>query len=115
MFKRSAAALLLATFGTALLAAQAAKAPARTVWDGVYTDAQAARATGIFGSSCANCHSLGTEGNGNRPLTGDKFWERNTQKTVAELLTFVKTNMPNNNPGSLPAATYPDLVALILK
>ena len=92
-----------------------AQAPARrTVWDGVYTEVQAARATPLFNQSCSNCHSLDAQGN--RPLVGDKFWERNTQKSVGELLTFVRTNMPNGAAaGSLPASTYDDLVALILK
>jgi mono/diheme cytochrome c family protein len=95
-----------------LVNAQNAGAP-RTVWDGVYTDAQAARATGAFGQSCARCHTLDAQGN--RPLVGDKFWEHNTQKTVGQFLTFVKTNMPNGNGGSLSDSTYNDLVALILK
>jgi mono/diheme cytochrome c family protein len=107
-----ASALLLAATGNVLTGAQ--KPPqGRTVWEGVYTDPQAERATGIFGQTCANCHTLTSEGN--RPLSGDKFWEGFTQKTVGDLLTFVSTNMPNNNPGSLPAATYNDLVALILR
>ena len=88
--------------------------PRRTVWDGVYSEAQAARATPLFNQSCSNCHALAAQGN--RPLVGDKFWERNTQKTVGDLLTFVRTNMPNGAAaGSLPASTYNDLVALILK
>ena len=107
-----AKALLLAS-GTVLITAQAAKAPGRTVWEGVYTEAQAARATPMFSQSCSNCHTLASQGN--RPLTGDKFWEGYTQRTVGDLLTFVRTNMPNGNGGSLPASTYNDLVALILK
>ncbi len=100
--------------GTAPLNAQASNGKGRTVWDGSYTDAQAARATATFSQSCANCHTLGPEGKG--PLTGDAFWKGFTQKTVADLLTFVKTNMPNGvNAGSLSASTYNDLVALILK
>jgi mono/diheme cytochrome c family protein len=94
-----------------------AQAPAagRTVWDGVYTDAQAARATATFNSVCANCHTLAAQGT-QKPLSGDKFWEKFTQKTVGDLLTYVKTNMPNGvNAGSLSPATYNDLVALILK
>jgi S-disulfanyl-L-cysteine oxidoreductase SoxD len=106
-----ATALFLASVGSVIMAAQAAQG--RTVWDGVYTDAQAERATAIFGSTCANCHTLTSQGN--RPLSGDKFWEGFTQKSVGDLLTFVSTSMPNNNPGTLPAATYNDLVALILK
>lgn len=97
----------------ALTMAQA-PAPAKSVWDGVYSEAQAARATAAFGQNCSNCHSL--EATGPRPLVGERFWMRNTQKTVGELLDYVRTNMPNGAAaGSLPAATYNDLVALILK
>jgi len=89
------------------------KPAGRTVWDGVYTDAQADRATAIFNQSCSNCHTLLSQGT--RPLSGDKFWEGYAQRTVGDLITFVRTNMPNGNGGSLPVATYNDLVALILK
>jgi mono/diheme cytochrome c family protein len=98
----------------ALLHAQAPKT--LTVWDGVYTDAQAERASAPFSANCARCHTLTADGSGNRPLTGDKFWEGYTQKTVGDLLKFVSTNMPNGAAaGSLSASTYNDLVALILK
>jgi mono/diheme cytochrome c family protein len=100
--------------GAALVSAQAPKT--RTVWDGVYTDAQAARATATFGTSCSRCHTLAEDGSGNRPLTGEKFWQGFTQKTVGDLLTFVSKNMPNGAAaGSLSASEYNDLVALILK
>ena len=105
-------AVFLAALGTAIVSAQA-KPAGKTVWDGVYTDAQAERATATFSSTCSRCHTLSADGN--RPLSGDKFWEGYTQKTVADLLTFVSKNMPNGQGGTLPAATYNDLVALILK
>jgi S-disulfanyl-L-cysteine oxidoreductase SoxD len=99
---------------TVTIDGQAPKTP--TVWDGVYTDAQAERATATFGSTCSRCHSLTEDGTGNRPLTGTKFWEGYTQKTVGDLLKYVSTNMPNGAAaGSLSASTYNDLVALILK
>jgi len=85
----------------------------KTVWDGAYTNPQAERAKATFDSVCSRCHTLTGDGKG--ALTGDAFWTGFTQKTVADLLTFVKTNMPNGNGGSLPASTYNDLVALILK
>jgi S-disulfanyl-L-cysteine oxidoreductase SoxD len=105
-------ALFLASVGHAIVFAQA-KPPGRTVWDGIYTDAQAERANATFGSVCSRCHTLTAAGN--RPLSGDKFWEGFTQKSVADLLAFVSKNMPNGQGGTLPAATYNDLVALILK
>jgi len=109
---RSVLALGIAAFcATALISAQA---PAtKTVWDGVYTDAQAQRAMATYDSICSRCHTLTGQGKG--ALTGDAFWTAFTQKSVADLLTYVKTNMPNGNGGSLPASTYNDLVALILK
>jgi mono/diheme cytochrome c family protein len=106
--------VLLTSAGRVLMNAQA-PAAVRTVWDGVYTDAQAARGTATFNSVCSNCHTLSAQGT-QKPLSGEKFWEKFTQKTVGELLTYVKTNMPNGvNAGSLSPATYNDLVALILK
>ena len=105
--------LLLTSAAGVRISAQAAGAQGRTVWDGVYTDAQAARATGTFNQVCSNCHTLAAQGN--KPLSGEKFWEGFTQKTVGDLLTYVKTNMPNGNGGSLSASSYNDLVALILQ
>jgi mono/diheme cytochrome c family protein len=105
--------LFLGWLATTLVTAQDARPTGPTVWDGVFTDAQADRATGIFSQSCERCHTLTSEGT--RPLSGDKFWEGYTQKTVGDLLNFVKTNMPNGQGGSLPGPTYNDLVALILK
>jgi len=102
--------LLLA--GAGLVSSQAPQKP-RTVWDGVYTEAQATRATGVFGATCAGCHTLTSDGN--RPLSGESFWQSNTQKSVAELLGYVSKNMPNGNGGSLAQGAYNDLVALILK
>ena len=103
--------MLILSAGVFVSSQEAQKA--RTVWDGVYTDAQATRATGVFGASCAGCHTLTPEGN--RPLVGERFWQRNTQKSVSELLTFVSKNMPNGNGGSLAPESYNDLIALILK
>lgn len=106
--------LFVGSLATVVTTAQETKPTGPTVWDGVFTDAQADRAAGMFSQNCARCHTLTADGT--RPLSGEKFWEGYTQKTVGDLLTFVKTNMPNGQgAGSLPAATYNDLVALILK
>jgi S-disulfanyl-L-cysteine oxidoreductase SoxD len=106
-----ASAVFLVTLAHAALTAQT---PAKTVWDGAYTDAQAERAQGTFSANCSRCHTLTPEGA--RPLVGDQFWQANTQKTVGDLLKFVSTNMPNGrDAGSLSASSYNDLVALILK
>ena len=97
------------SLATPMLTAQSGQ----TVWDGAYTEAQATRAVGTFSASCAECHTLGGTGDGQ--LVGTSFWEGYSQKTVADLVTFVRTNMPTGNEGSLSPSTYNDLVALILR
>ncbi len=104
---------LLVASGTACLLTAQTGGPRRTVWDGVYTEAQAARGTMAYGQSCAGCHALAAQGKA--PLVGDAFWKSFAQKTVGDLLEFVSTYMPNGNPGSLNEATYRDIVALMLK
>ncbi|HMD50207.1 MAG TPA: cytochrome c [Bryobacteraceae bacterium] len=106
-------ALLLLVSATASLVTAQTSTLHRTVWDGVYTEAQAARGVTTFGQSCAGCHALATEGKA--PLVGDPFWKSFAQKSVADLLEFVITNMPNGTPGSLDETTYRDIVALMLK
>jgi mono/diheme cytochrome c family protein len=110
-----ATVLFGATLGAALMSAQApAGAPGPgTVWEGAFTDAQATRAVGTFSANCAECHTLGGTGDGQ--LVGTNFWEGYSQKTVGDLLTFVRTNMPSGAEGSLAPSVYNDLVALILK
>jgi mono/diheme cytochrome c family protein len=98
---------------TASLATAQPVAPRKTVWDGVYTEAQAARGVTAFGPSCSGCHALSAEGKA--PLVGDSFWKSFAQKSVGDLLEFVSANMPNGTPGSLDESTYRDIVALMLK
>ena len=105
-------ALLLTFTASVFIAAQNAGAQ-RTVWDGVYTDAQATRAQATFDTTCSRCHTL--DASGARPVSGDKFWQGYSQKTVGDLLAYVSTSMPNGNGGSLSASTYNDLVALVLR
>ena len=105
--------LFVGTAGSVLITAQA-PAARRTVWDGVYAEAQATRGTQAFGQSCNNCHTLGATGN--RPLSGPTFVGKWTQRSVGDLISYVSKNMPNGaNAGTLPMATYLDLVSLILK
>jgi len=109
---RLASLLFLASAIANIAAAQTSTAR-RTVWDGVYTEAQAARGMMAFGQSCAGCHALAAEGRA--PLVGEAFWKSFQQKTVGDLLEFVSKYMPNGNPGTLSAGAYQDIVAVMLK
>jgi mono/diheme cytochrome c family protein len=111
--RRSAAGLLFLISVTACVVTAQTNTQRRTAWDGVYTDAQAARGATAFGQSCSGCHSLTAQGKSS--LAGDPFWKSFAQKTVGDLLDYVSTNMPNGAPGSLTESTYRDIVAVMLK
>jgi hypothetical protein len=85
----------------------------RTVLDGVYSDAQAARGAAIFGAKCAGCHE-GADVDG-PPLELDPFIDRWREDSLQPLFTFLKTKMPQDAPGSLTEANYLDLLSAILQ
>jgi len=123
----AACTLLLATCLVALAGSSvAARAPYsqerpaadRTVWDGVYTQAQSARGREAYAYSCATCHLPTLEGDQSRDvpaLAGDEFVEEWNQKPVSDLFDLIRKNMPKDSAGSLRAETYADLVAYILE
>ena len=96
-----------------MLASTAAAQPSRTVWDGVFTDAQATRGQNTFAESCSRCHTLTADGKS--PVMGEPFWKSFQQKTVGEMLQWLTANMPNGAPGSLSQIAYADIAAAIFK
>lgn len=109
------AAIALAGAATLAVSELAAAPQTKTVWDGVFTEQQAARGAITFSASCSRCHSSNPNGGEEgRRLAGDPFWQSYRESTVDHLLDFVSKNMPNGAPGSLSARDYADLVAFIL-
>ena len=88
---------------------------ARTVLDGVYTDAQAARGLAAFRANCMRCHADNLLGQGSAPLTGTVFMERWREDGLDTLFDDMRTRMPNDDPGALPPNTYLDILTYILK
>src|SRR5256885_2149239 len=75
----------------ALGAAQAAN-DRRSVWDGVFTDAQAKRGKESYDYSCAGCHSPDLEGDPSRDvpaLSGDEFLEAWNGRPVKGLFDVI--------------------------
>lgn len=96
-----------------------AQSPARSVWDGAFTDAQALRGMEAYDVSCASCHQADLSGG---VLVGDDEAPalRNVDRLAARkdldaLFSFVKNGMPADSPSSLTDATYIDIVAYILQ
>jgi S-disulfanyl-L-cysteine oxidoreductase SoxD len=119
MLSSAAAALLLATALSAALDAQATSF-GPSVWDGVFSAAQAQRGAAAFAQHCASCHGNTLEGGTEAPaLSGGKFWADWKESSVDSLLGFVSKNMPFDGDGGTPAgslgaAMYADIVAHIL-
>jgi quinoprotein glucose dehydrogenase len=92
----------------------AVSASARSVWDGVYTKAQAARGKTAYSQDCAKCHAenLGG-GEGSPALAGAEWVQKWSGKTAADLYQVTRKTMPSDDPGSLSTRQYADLVAYI--
>src|SRR6188768_3957267 len=93
-----------------------AAAQTRTVWDGVYTDAQAERGRASYQQSCVGCHRDDLRGDNTAPsLVGESFTFLWGDMEVGELSARIQKLMPPQGPGSLPAQTYIDIVAFMLQ
>jgi S-disulfanyl-L-cysteine oxidoreductase SoxD len=103
----------LVTLVTALVHTQAPAA--RTVQDGVYTDAQATRGQAVFAKQCVTCHGAKLEGAQGPALRGDGFLNTWSAQPLSELVNKIKNTMPDDAQGTLTAPQATDLVAHILK
>jgi cytochrome c5 len=96
-----------------LLAVPTLLAQEKSVEQGVYTAAQAARGAKLFESNCTTCHR---EPGGTAPvLAGERFTKTFSDATLQVVFTTIKTTMPRNAPGSLSDTEYVDVVAHLLK
>ena len=88
--------------------------PKRTVWDGVYTAAQAERGRSAYAQSCASCHADDLRGRSTAPsLVEESFAFLWAEMTLGDLFERTRMLMPSDRPGSLPAASYADIIAFI--
>jgi S-disulfanyl-L-cysteine oxidoreductase SoxD len=89
---------------------------ARTVWDGVYTDAQAERGAKLYAAQCSSCHGEDMKaGPGAPSLAGPEFTFGWDKKPLGGLFEFVRANMPPGQAGSLRDQEYADIIAAIVK
>jgi ankyrin repeat protein len=97
-------------------AATSSSAPTRTNWDGVFTDAQAARGQQVYQRACAVCHLDTLQGDTVSPtLLGEAFLGRFRGQSAHEMVQNLRGSMPQNAPDSLGDRAYIDLVAYLLK
>ncbi len=88
----------------------------RTVWSGVYTEAQAQRGETAYATHCQACHGAQLTGVGEaKPLGGSAFLSSWNGLTVGDLFDRIRSTMPATAPKSLARETYADVLAYLLK
>jgi S-disulfanyl-L-cysteine oxidoreductase SoxD len=88
----------------------------KTIWDGVYSEAQGKRGEALYNQSCASCHGTSLEGGEMAPpLTGNDFNANWDTLSLGQLVERIRTTMPQENPGSLSRQQYVDIVTYLLQ
>jgi len=105
---------LVVTNVVVMAPANAADLPT-SVWQGVYTKAQAARGQTLYLTSCSSCHGTQLQGDTDAPdLAGNSFVKRWTGRSVGVLFGFTESQMPVGRPRGLGAQGYADVIAHML-
>jgi len=111
--------IVSAAFLTASLAVMIGQASAQTasksVWDGVYSDAQTTNGSTVYFRECSMCHGASLGGNGEAPPLTGRFIPDWQGTTLDQLLDKISITMPLNHPGTLSAKANADVLAFILK
>jgi mono/diheme cytochrome c family protein len=87
----------------------------KTVWSGVYSDAQAKRGSDIYANQCSSCHGPDLAGLDTAPpLAGADFNTDWNDLTVNDLFERIRVSMPADQPGTLSRQDVADVVAFLL-
>jgi quinoprotein glucose dehydrogenase len=99
----------------AMLVAAVAQDAQRTVWDGVYTEAQAERGKALYMEKCVQCHGpeLNGGGAGAGPLQGPVFGGNWNGVPLGDMLERLRQSMPLDKPATLSRQQCADVLAFI--
>jgi mono/diheme cytochrome c family protein len=92
---------------------------ARSIWDSVYSTAQAARGDSLYHVTCAKCHgdTLGggraTTGEDSPSLVGEAFLANYYGLNVFDLYDKIQSGMPPDNPKTIDPKTVVDVMAFV--
>jgi mono/diheme cytochrome c family protein len=93
---------------------------ARSVWDSVYSSAQAARGDSLYHVTCAKCHgdTLGggrtNTGEDSPGLVGEAFLGNYYGLNMADLYDKIRNGMPPDNPKTIEPQVVVDVMAFLL-
>ena len=109
-------AALLACVSALALTPVSAQQSAKAEWDGVYTDAQAARGAKVYQQHCVFCHGKDLAGGNLAPAAGGPAFVAKWQsRPLRELFGYVQARMPYHNPNTLTRQANADVVAYMLQ
>ena len=82
-----------------------------------YSADQAEQGGAVYGRRCESCHGDTMTGGvgGGPPLTGDYFFSLWGEQPLSTLYSFIKSAMPEDNPGSLSNSQVTLVLAYILQ
>jgi mono/diheme cytochrome c family protein len=109
-----AAAFVGASALTAFARRASVAEPTHTVWDSVYTAAQASHGDSLYKATCVKCHGATLGGGEGSPLVGSAFLGNWRDLTLDQLFDKIRTSMPPDNPKSIATRDVADLVAYLL-
>ena len=97
-----------------IIAASAAAQSTRTVWDGVYSEAQATRGRELYNSKCLSCHGADLSGGEMAPpLVGIGFQSNWNGQSAGDLSERIRVSMPLGAEGTLSRQQVSDIIAAI--
>jgi S-disulfanyl-L-cysteine oxidoreductase SoxD len=111
---RRASVLIAVVLASVVGAAQSTESQRTTVWQGVYSEAQASRGQVEYDNHCARCHREDLAGY-NSILKGARFLQNYRETSLDILFDKTKTTMPRGAAGTLSDNAYLDIVAYVLK
>jgi hypothetical protein len=90
------------------------RSPSKTIWAGVYVQADADRGEVAFAQRCAGCHGADLRGNGHTgPIVGQPFFDRWLNRRLSDPVVFIQT-VPHTFASLVPTGTTLDIMAFIL-
>ena len=111
-----AAVFVSALLGVAILVGGVRAQPSRTIWDGVYTEAQAKRGEAVYFETCVRCHGPQLQGgnDGAGPLTGPTFNGNWNGVPLGQMVDRMRATMPLDKPNTLTRQQTADVLSFIL-
>jgi mono/diheme cytochrome c family protein len=135
----SALILLVLAGSSGVAQTQVTRSPTRSIWNGVYNDAQARRGEELYARHCSRCHGQDLAGlpgellrqampdvkallsqrvlgdlDRTPELAGPIFYSHYDKRLLSDLVERIRISMPTDKPGILPRKDTVDVASYLL-